>query len=149
MSEPFDLERAIYEVRSLEDKMEKMQEELDIKLKPLKDYAMQMRTAILKYLNDTKQKSAQTEQGGTHWRSKVTYSVQDREEFRRHVIGMEAWELIAWAAAPNACEDFTNEHGEEPPGLKRSATQILSITPPTKANAAAAAKKNGAAKAAE
>lgn len=141
----FNLERAIYEVRALEAKQEAEEKALAEKHKPLKEYVKARRAEILEHLNVTGQKSTQTEAGGAYWKPKVTYRVEDKDEFKRHVIGMEQWELITWAAAPNAAEEFTNEHAEPPPGTVRNSVTILYITPPTKANAAAAAKKtNGA-----
>jgi hypothetical protein len=139
----FNLERAIYEVRAMEAKWKKLEDELEAKLKPLKDYVQAKRTEILEHLNATGQKSTQTVEGGAYWKAKVTYRVQDKDEFRRHVIGAEAWELLSWAAAPNACEEFTDEHAEPPPGLVRNSVNILYVTAPTKANAAAGAKTKG------
>lgn len=139
----FNLARAIFEVRTGEAKCETEEKALETKLAPLKDYLKAKRVEILEHLNATGQKSAQTEYGGTYWKPKVTYRVSDKDEFRRHVIGMEQWELLSWAAAPSACEEFTNEHAEPPPGLVRNSVDILYVTAPTKANAAAAAKKKG------
>ena len=136
MSEQFNLGRALYEVRAIEARLAKEEEELKEKQKDFKAYALALRTKILEHLNATEQKSTNTQYGGAYWKDKVTYRVQDKEEFRRHVIGMEAWDLITWAAAPNACEDFTNEHDEPPPGTARNSARILYVTPPTKANAA-------------
>lgn len=142
----FNLGRAIMEVRAIEAKMKELEDEFNEKqIKPRKAYVDAKRTEILEHLNETGQKSAQTEYGGTYWKPKVTYRVQDKDEFKRHVIGMEQWELLSWAAAPNACEDFTNENAEPPPGTLRNSVNILYITAPTKANA----KGNGASHPAE
>ena len=128
----FDLGERIKQVRAMEDYIDKRQAALDAELEQHNKFVEAGRSEILKFLNDTKQKSANTEFGGCHWKPKVTYRVEDKDAFRRHVIGAEAWELITWASAPTNCETFTEEHKMPPPGLVRNAVNILYITPPVK-----------------
>jgi hypothetical protein len=128
----FDLGERIKQVRMVEDMIEKKQEELDALLEQHHKFVEVGRAEILAFLNQTNQKSANTEFGGAHWKPKITYRVEDKDAFRRHVIGAEAWELITWASAPVNCEAFTDEHKMPPPGLVRNAVNILYITPPTK-----------------
>jgi hypothetical protein len=128
----FDLGERIKQVREIEDYIDKEQAALDQKLELHHKFVEAGRAEILQFLNQTNQKSANTEFGGCHWKPKITYRVEDKDTFRRHVIGSEAWELITWASAPSNCEAFTEEHKMPPPGLLRSAVNILYITPPTK-----------------
>ena len=128
----FDLGERIKQVREVEDIIEKKQAELDAALELHHTFVEKGRAEILAFLNQTNQKSANTEFGGCHWKPKITYRVEDKDAFRRHVIGAEAWELITWASAPVNCEAFTEEHKLPPPGLVRNAVNILYITPPTK-----------------
>ena len=128
----FDLGTRIKQVRAAEAKLKAEEAALEAKQKPLKDWAAAARVEILQFLNDTKQKSANTEYGTAYWKPKVTYRVEDKDEFRRHVIGMEEWELVTWGAAGNAAEAFTNEHGEPPPGCVRNSVNLLYITAPAK-----------------
>jgi hypothetical protein len=128
----FDLGERIKQVRAMEDFIDKQQQELDTKLEQHHKFVEIGRAEILAFLNQTNQKSANTEFGGAYWKPKITYRVEDKDAFRRHVIGAEAWELITWASAPVNCEVFTEEHKMPPPGLARNAVNILYITPPTK-----------------
>ena len=128
----FDLGERIKQVRAVEEVIDKKQEELDAMLEQHHKFVETGRAEILAFLNQTNQKSANTEFGGCHWKPKITYRVEDKDAFRRHVIGAEAWELITWASAPSNCESFTEEHKMPPPGLVRNAVNILYITPPTK-----------------
>ena len=128
----FDLGERIKQVRMVENMIEKKQEELDAMLEQHHKFVEVGRAEILAFLNQTNQKSANTEFGGCHWKPKITYRVEDKDAFRRHVIGAEAWELITWAAGAVNCETFTEEHKMPPPGLVRNAVNILYITPPTK-----------------
>jgi hypothetical protein len=131
----FDLAERIKQVRMMEDFIEKQQEALDEKLAQHHKFVEMARAEILAFLNQTNQKSANTQWGGCHWKPKITYRVEDKDTFRRHVIGSEAWELITWASAPVNCEAFTEEHKMPPPGLVRNAVNILYITPPAKPKA--------------
>lgn len=128
----FNLGQAIMEVRAIEQKLEAMEDAFKEKIKPLKDYAQQKRDEILTHLLTTGQKSANTPYGGAYWKEQIRYSVADKDEFRRHVIGTESWQLLTWAAASVAAEEFTKEHGEPPPGTKRSAVVLPYVTAPVK-----------------
>jgi hypothetical protein len=128
----FNLGERIKQVRAIEAKIKLLEAELAEKLKPFRDFAFTGRAEILEFLNTTNQKSANTEWGTTYWKPKVTYRVEDKDEFRRHVIGTEQWELLTWATAGNAAEAFTEEHGEPPPGTVRNSVRILYINPPVK-----------------
>ena len=128
----FNLGERIKQVREIEKYIDDRQEALDAELEQHHRFVEMGRTEILTFLNQTNQKSANTEYGGCHWKPKVTWRVEDKEAFSRHVIGAEAWQLITWAAQPTNCEAFTTEHKMAPPGLVRNAVNILYITAPVK-----------------
>jgi hypothetical protein len=131
----FDLGERIKQVRAVEAFIEQKQIELDDSLAQHHKFVEAGRAEILQFLNQTNQKSANTEYGGCHWKPKITWRVEDKEAFQRHVIGAEAWELITWAAQPTNCNTFTDEHKMPPPGLVRNAVNILYITAPVKSKA--------------
>ncbi len=128
----FNIAERISQIRAVEARLKQMEEEYEEKAKPLRDFAFQARTSILQYLNDTGQKSAATVNGTAYWRPKVTYRVMDKDEFRRHVIGTEEWELATWAAAGSACEAWVQANNAVPPGLERNAVNMLYINAPPK-----------------
>jgi hypothetical protein len=131
----FNLAERIKQVRAIEDMIDAKQAALNAELEKFNAFVERGRAEILQFLNQTNQKSANTQYGGCHWKAKITYRVEDKDAFRRHVIGSEAWELITWASAPVNCELFTDEHKQPPPGLIRNAARLLYITPPTKPKA--------------
>jgi hypothetical protein len=131
----FDLGERIKQVRAIEKYIEDKQNELDESLKQHHKFVEMGRAEILQFLNQTNQKSSNTEFGGCHWKPKITYRVEDKDAFSRHVIGAGAWELITFAAMPTNCEAFTEEHKMPPPGLVRNAVNILYITAPVKPKA--------------
>lgn len=139
----FNLGETIRQIRAIEAKMEAMEAAFKEKMEPFKEFAQQKRNEVLQHLRATGQKSANTEYGGAHWKEQIRYSVADKDEFRRHVIGTESWQLLTWAAASVAAEEFTTEHGEPPPGTKRSAVVLPYITPPTKPRTGKVVNDNG------
>lgn len=122
----------IKQVREVEQRMDQMDKDHEAKIKPFKDFATKARTEILQFLNETGQKSANSPFGTAYWKPRVTWQVADKDEFRRHVIGTEQWELLTWAAAGVASEEYTVKEGATPPGLKRNAVNILYVTAPVK-----------------
>lgn len=127
-----DVATLIKQVRAVEAKIKQIEAEYDDKIAPFEEFAKEGRATLLQYLNDTKQKSAATVEGTAYWKPKITFRVMDKEAFRRHVIGAEAYELITWAAAGVACEDFVTQNQEPPPGVERNAVNILYINAPPK-----------------
>lgn len=133
MGEPIDIGERIRQLRAIEAKMKQMEEEFEKKMKPFDAFVENTRAFLMQYLNQTNQRSAQTDHGGIYKKAKVTYRVTDKDSWRRHIIGTEMWELLSWAAAPSACEQFTTEHnGTPPPGLTRDSRLILHVTAPIK-----------------
>lgn len=119
-------------LRRLEKKIKDIEAKHEEELEPYKEMSEAGRAVLLKYLNDTGQRSAATPEGGCNKRTKVTYQVRDREEFKGHVIGTKSWEMIVWRANDAVCEDYVQAHKEQPPGTYRNAIDILTITAPTK-----------------
>jgi hypothetical protein len=130
--ETFNIAERIRQVREIEARIEKEEKEFEAKQKPYKDWAVEARADILSYLNKTGQKSAATPNGTAYWKEKVTYRVTDKDEWRRHVVGEEAWELITWAAAPAQVEELVQADHAVPPGLLRNAVNILYVNAPAK-----------------
>jgi hypothetical protein len=129
----FNLGERIKQVRAIEQKINAAEAEFADKMKPFNEFVEKARAEILQFLLTTKQKSANTEFGGTYWKPKITYRVVDKMSFRRHVVGTEQWDLITWASAPTICEAFTqNNEGIPPPGTERNEVITVYITAPTK-----------------
>ena len=129
----FNLAERILQIRQIEAKVKEMEDAFEEKVKPYEDFAEAARQQVLEYLNATGQKSAATANGTAYWKAKNTYRVEDKDAFRRHVLGTEQYELITWAAAPLACEDFFQVNNEvTPPGLVRNSIRILYVNAPAK-----------------
>jgi hypothetical protein len=127
-----NIAEVIRKLRKLEKKMKEMEAKYEAEIEPYKEMSEAGRAVLLKYLNDTGQRSAATAEGGCNKRTKVTYQVRDREEFKKHVIDTKSWEMIVWRANDAVCEDYVQAHKENPPGSYRNAVDILTITAPPK-----------------
>jgi hypothetical protein len=60
-------------------------------------------------------------QSGTVYRKvNTSVTIADPSAFRRHVIGLEAWNLIDWRANKTAVNDLIDNGEPLPPGLNRT-----------------------------
>lgn len=50
----------------------------------------------------------------------TSVTVADAREFRRHVIGLEDWDLIDWRANKTAINDKVEKGEDLPPGINRT-----------------------------
>ena len=72
--------------------------------------------------------SVKTVHGTAYKTVKKSATIQDQAEFRRHVIGSEAWELVDWRANAPAVEQFIAANaGELPPGVKYSTFTTIGV----------------------
>lgn len=128
----FDLADKIRRVRAIKAKKKELEEAFEAKIKPYTEFIEREGAEVLAYLLRTNQKSASTVHGGVHWKEAVTYRVVDKDEFRQFVISENAWEMLTWAAAGLAAEEFTKDNAKVPPGTERNAIIRPYFTAPTK-----------------
>lgn len=119
-------EHRLSQYRQLEGKIKEMEDAHKATMLPYNDARIKLRALLLQMLQDTGQESAKTAAGTVYKIVKVSASLDDREEFKRHVIGAEMWDLIDWRANKTAVMDYSAMNGGAlPPGVK--VTQILEI----------------------
>lgn len=136
MSETENVADIIRKVRAIEAKMDAKEAAFKEEMKPYKQYVEGKKIELLQHLLTSGQKNARTDYGTVYWKDTTTYRVEDKDEFKRHVIGMEQWELVTWGAAGNTAEAFTKEHGVPPPGCVRNSVRKVHILAPTKPTSA-------------
>jgi hypothetical protein len=129
---PMNVAEVIRKVRKVEATIKELEAQFDAEKEPYEKMAEAGRAVLLKYLNDTGQRSAATAEGGCNKRTKVSFQVRDREAFKKEIIDNEAWEMIAWRANDAVCEDYVQAHKKSPPGTYRNAIDILTVTAPAK-----------------
>lgn len=96
----------------------------------LKMNAIEMK--LLDMLNKMGSDSIKAKTGTAYKKASVSITTADASEWRRHVIGLEAWDLATFTPAKTAINDLIAEGGELPPGLNRTVFYNVHINRPTK-----------------
>lgn len=92
------------------------------------DRMVELEAILLSRLNDLGVDSIATKGVGTVYKKfNTSVTVSDASEFRRHVIGLEAWELIDWRANKTAIEELVSNDEMLPPGISRSGHYTVGI----------------------
>jgi hypothetical protein len=97
------------------------------KMKTYRDTLEQLNSLLLNHLNTIGGDSVKTEFGTVYKTTKRSASLEDPDQFMRHVIGSEAWELLDRKANVTAVEEYVKENGVLPPGVKMSSTQVVGV----------------------
>jgi hypothetical protein len=102
------------------------------RVEPRKAQLEQLNSILLRYLNETNQTAARTEAGTAYKKVWTSATVRDKEAFRRHVIGSEAWDLIDWRANKTAVTEAVETYGDPPPGINFSRGYDVGVRRPGK-----------------
>jgi hypothetical protein len=146
----FDAAAVTLQIRKIRQKIKEIETKHEEELKPFREFEAKRMGEMIAFLQATHQDSAKNVNGTPYLTVKVTYSVQDLQEFRRHVIGTESWDLLTWGCAKTAADTFIEmgatidtagkKHlGPPPPGVKRTAMITLGVLAPTKPKTATVA----------
>jgi hypothetical protein len=112
----------------LRNKIKQMDDEHDAKMKPFKDALVQLNGIILAGIAAEGVESIATPLGTAYRYTKKSATIADGSEFRRFVIGSEAFDLVDWRANAKAVEDFINENGgNPPPGVNYNETALIGV----------------------
>jgi hypothetical protein len=87
---------------------------------------------LLDALNRMGTDSLKTKSGTAYKKTSVSVTTADTAEFRRHVIGIEGWELVDWRPNKTAINDLIANGEPLPPGLNRSTFLSVNINRPPK-----------------
>ena len=82
---------------------------------------------LLDFLNTSGADSIASPGGTAYKKLDTSVTVSDAAEFRRHVIGSEAWELIDWRANKTAVKDLLDAGAGLPPGVNYSSAYSVGI----------------------
>lgn len=74
--------------------------------------------------------SIKTKCGTVTSSTRYTAPLEDADEFMRHVIGTESWDLLDRRANATAVRAFVEVNGHLPPGAKLSAVRTIGVTRP-------------------
>lgn len=82
---------------------------------------------LLDVLNELGSDSLSSKSGTVYKKANTSVTVADAREFRRHVIGAEAWDLIDWRVNKTAVNDAIEAGEDLPPGVNRSVFVTVGI----------------------
>jgi hypothetical protein len=82
---------------------------------------------LLDILEKTGSESIRAKSGTAFKKTSVSVTTADGAEFRRHVIGLEAWELVDWRPNKTAVNELIDNGEALPPGLNRSTFQTINV----------------------
>ena len=95
---------------------------------PMNEIEMQ----LLDQLNQSGVDSFKTKKGTAYKKKAVSVTTADGAEFRRHVIGLEAWDLIDFRPNKTTVSDLVDNGEGVPPGLNYTTIYKVNINRPTK-----------------
>jgi hypothetical protein len=82
------------------------------------------------FLDKTGQIRGACKTGTFYSTTKYSASIKDKQEFSRHVIGTEAWDLLDWKCNVQAAKDFEKETGAPLPGVAINAVAKVGVRRP-------------------
>jgi hypothetical protein len=83
--------------------------------------------ALLETLNALGSDSIASPAGTAYKKLSASVTIADAREFRRHVIGIEGWDLIDWRANKTTVQDLVKGGAEVPPGVNYSTRYTIGI----------------------
>lgn len=132
MTAPFNFELRVGQARALRAKIAEIEKAHEKELAPFKAAQVALDALVLAALNQSGLQNTSGPAGGCHKKERITFSLDNPDEFKRHVIGTESWDLLDWKANATASTDYITEHKALPPGVKRSVFLTVGYTVPAK-----------------
>ena len=115
-----NISKRVEQYVALRDKIKEIKIQQKEELAPYNVMLDKLGSSCLKFLQDTGQESARTENGTVYITTRGTASLEDAEAFMRHVIGTQEWELLDRRANSTAVKAYIEENGTLPPGVRFS-----------------------------
>lgn len=122
-----DFEKRIAQYLALRDKRDEIKKRHQDELDKINGLLDQLGDYLQACLNNTRQDSARTKIGTAFIDTKRSATIADAAAFRRHVIGLEAWDLVDWRANAPAVTKLIEETGEAPPGVNYSTRRVVKV----------------------
>jgi hypothetical protein len=82
---------------------------------------------LLDTLNKLGVDNVKAKSGTAYKTVSTSVTVADAREFRRHVIGLESWDLIDWRANKTSINDLVDKGEPIPPGINRTTFVTVNV----------------------
>ena len=97
---------------------------------PKKAAMLKIEGILQAFLDKTGQTNGACKTGTFYTTTRHSVTISDKQEFTRHVIGTENWDLIDWKANVQAARDFEKETQTPLPGVTISAIAKIGVRRP-------------------
>lgn len=98
---------------------------------PAREALEKLNAVLVSYLDAVGTESAKTASGTVYKTMKKSASAEDPDQFMRHVIGTENWDLLERKVSQKGVEAFLEENGVLPPGVKFTQSVVVGVRKPT------------------
>lgn len=96
-------------------------------MQPYREALEKLNGLMLDYLTQIGGDSVKSDAGTVYRTMKRSASLEDPDQFMRHVIGGEHWELLDRKANLSGVEAWVKENGVLPPGVKLTSMQVVGV----------------------
>jgi hypothetical protein len=124
---PVDINQRVEQYVMLRDKIKELDDAHKEKMKPFKETLEKLGNVLMDHLNTAGAESVKTSGGTFYKSSKKSASLADADAFMTFVIEKGLFELMDRKANATAVEDFVNENGVLPPGVKFSMVTTINV----------------------
>jgi len=121
------IDQRVAQYIKLRDTIKERDDKHKEQMAPYREALEKLNAVLLQHLHTAGIESAKTAEGTVYQTTKKSASLEDADQFMRHVIGTENWDLLERKCSLKAVEEFVNENGVLPPGVKWSSTQVVGV----------------------
>lgn len=123
-----NIEDVIATYIELRDTKQQMKAEYDAAVKPINDAMENAEQRLREFFNSTGQTSSTVKGVGTAYISRQTSAkVADWDTFFPFVHANNLWHMLEHRVSKTAAEQYTEMHGEPPPGIDISTTITVNV----------------------
>lgn len=126
-NQPVDINHRVEQYIKLRDMIKKKDDDHKDAMAPFREALEKLNALLLSHLDAVGVDSAKASAGTVYKTVKKSASLEDADQFMRHVIGTENWDLLERKASQKAVEAFLEENGVLPPGVKFSQTIVVGV----------------------
>lgn len=127
-----NVEQVVGQIKTIETKIKTIEERHKAELAPFVEFMEKAKNTILNFLNQTGQQNAKTKLGTAYKKELISYRIEDRDAFMRHVIGAADWEALNWSVNKSRADDEFSKSQQLLPGVTRSVIVGLGVLAPPK-----------------
>lgn len=122
-----DVKTAIAKYIEIRDRKDRLKEKHKAELQKYNDALAKIEAALLKFLHKTGQTSSKGTGGTAFIKQRTSDTVTDPVAYMNYIRENEAYDLLESRVAKAALDQFIEEHGDLPPGVRRTIEQQVQI----------------------